>query len=128
MKTMLSRLLLIAVVTAPLLGQVKETVNVQIVEVPVTVVDHDGNPVRGLTAANFQLLDDGKPVSVTSFDKIDFASEDSVKAISPLNPAARRNFMLLFDLTYSSPASMVRAQDAARSFLQTSVGPRDLVG
>lgn len=128
MKTMLSRLLLVAVITAPLLAQVKETVNVQIVEVPVTVVDRDGNPVRGLTAANFQVLDENKPVSVTSFDKIDFASEESVKAISPLNPAARRNFMLLFDLTYSSPASLVRAQDAARSFLKTSVGPRDLVG
>lgn len=127
MKNTLSRLLLIAVIAAPLLAQVKETVNVQIVEVPVTVVDRDGNPVRGLTAANFQLTDDGKPVSVTSFDKIDFASEESVKAISPLNPAARRNFMLLFDLTYSSPSSMVRAQEAARSFLQTSVRPRDLV-
>ncbi|MEA2570120.1 MAG: hypothetical protein QOI24_2121 [Acidobacteriota bacterium] len=127
MKAILSRLLLLAVIGVPLLAQVKETVNVQIVEVPVTVVDRDGNPVRGLTAANFQLIDDGKPISVTSFDKIDFASEESVKAISPLNPAARRNFMLLFDLTYSSPASMVRAQDAARSFLKTSVRPRDLV-
>ena len=33
-------------------AQMKETVNVNVIEVPVTVVDSSGNPVRGLTAAN----------------------------------------------------------------------------
>src|SRR5439155_10050898 len=37
-----------------LFAQVKETVNVYVVEVPVNVVDSNGNPVRGLTAANFE--------------------------------------------------------------------------
>jgi VWFA-related protein len=127
MKKMLTRFLLIAVAGLPLFAQVKETVNVQLVEVPVTVVDRDGNAVRGLTAANFQLLDDGRAQNVTSFDKIDFASDESVKAISPLNPAARRNFMLLFDLTYSSPTALQRAKEAARAFMSGSAKPRDLV-
>src|SRR5712692_10147758 len=113
--------------TIGLFAQVKETVNVYVVEVPVTVVDSGGNPVRGLTAANFELTDNGTKRAITSFDKIDFASTESVSAISPLNPSARRQFMLLFDLGYSSPNSLARAQEAARKFIKESVQPRDLV-
>ena len=113
---------------APLFAQVRETVNVNVVEVPVTVVDSSGNPVRGLTAANFELVDGGRKRDITSFDSIDFASTASVNAISPLNPAARRSFLLLFDLGFSSPNSLRRAQEAARRFVTESVGPRDLVG
>jgi VWFA-related protein len=109
-------------------AQMKETVNVHIVEVPVSVVDSGGNPIRGLTAANFEVYDGGKKQAITSFDKVDFGSAEVVNAISPLNPVARRSFMLLFDLGYSSPRSLVRAQEAARRFVTTAVQPRDLVG
>ncbi|HEY6844133.1 MAG TPA: VWA domain-containing protein, partial [Thermoanaerobaculia bacterium] len=110
-----------------LLAQMKETVNVNIVEVPVTVVDSSGNPVRGLTAANFELFDNGTKRDITGFDAIDFASTQSMTAISPLNPNARRQFMLLFDLGYSSPVGLSRAQEAARKFVTENVKPRDLV-
>jgi VWFA-related protein len=109
-------------------AQMKETVNVNVIEVPVSVVDSSGNPVRGLTAANFEVYDGGKKQSITSFDKIDFGSSETANAISPLNPAARRSFLLLFDLGFSSPKSLVRAQEAARNFVKTAVQPRDLVG
>jgi len=108
-------------------AQVKETVTVSVVEVPVKVVDRDGNPVRGLTAANFKIIDEGKERAVTSFDTIDFASAESVKATSPLNPAARRNFMLLFDTSFSSPKSLERAQQAAKDFVAKMVQRRDRV-
>jgi len=110
-------------------AQMKETVNVNVIEVPVSVVDSSGNPVRGLTAANFEVYDGGKKQTITSFDKIDFGStENATSAISPLNPAARRSFLLLFDLGYSQPKSLARAQEAARNFVKTAVQPRDLVG
>jgi VWFA-related protein len=110
-----------------LLAQMRETVNVNVVEVPVTVVDSSGNPVRGLTAANFELYDNGQKRDITGFDAIDFASAQTVSAISPQNPNARRQFMLLFDLGYASPNGLSRAQDAARKFVSDSVQPRDLV-
>src|SRR5258708_11897496 len=100
-------------------AQLRETVNVNIVEVPVSVVDSSGNPVRGLTAANFEVYDGGKKQAITSFDKIDFGSSETANAISPMNPAARRSFLLLFDLGFSSPKSLVRAQEAARNFVKT---------
>ncbi|HJT17195.1 MAG TPA: VWA domain-containing protein, partial [Thermoanaerobaculia bacterium] len=110
-----------------LLAQMKETVNVNVVEVPVTVVDSAGNPVRGLTAANFELTDNGTKREITGFDVIDFASNQSISAIAPQNPNARRQFMMLFDLGYSSPAGLARAQEAARQFVSQNVKPRDLV-
>src|SRR5437763_4040544 len=118
----------VILITTSAFAQLKETVNVNVIEVPVTVVDSSGNPVRGLTAANFEVYDGGKKQTITSFDKIDFGSSETANAISPLNPAARRSFLLLFDLGFSSPKSLVRAQDAARNFVKTAVQPRDLVG
>jgi VWFA-related protein len=118
----------ILLVAAAAAAQVRETVNVNLIEVPVTVVDSSGNPVRGLTAANFELLDQGKKREITSIEVIDFGVHGAVNAISPMNPAARRSFLLLFDLGYSSPNSLKRAQDAARRFVKESVEPRDLVG
>src|SRR5437016_9601215 len=108
-------------------ASLKETVTVSVVEVPVTVVARDGNPLRGLTAANFEVIDEGKKRAITSFDAIDFASKEVAQAISPLNPAARRNFMLVFDLAFSQPSSIVRAQQAARDFIGKSMLPRDRV-
>ena len=108
-------------------GQVRESVTVNVVEVPVTVVDSSGNPVRGLTAANFELYDNGQKREISAFDKIDFQSQESMSAISPLNPNARRQFMLLFDLGYASPNALQRAQEAARKFISDNVQPRDLV-
>ncbi len=110
-----------------LLAQVRETVNVNLVEVPVTVIDSSGNPVRGLMATNFELIDNGAKREITAFDKIDFVSSETMGAISPLNPSARRQFMLLFDLGYATPNALARAQEAARKFVSDSAQPRDLV-
>ena len=112
---------------AALVAQVRETVNVSVVEVPVTVADSSGNPVRGLTAANFELYDNGQRRDITGFDAIDFASTQTVGAISPQNPNARRQFMMLFDLGYASPNGLSRSQEAARKFVTESVQPKDLV-
>jgi VWFA-related protein len=121
---LLAALLLLA---ASAFGQIKDTVTVSVVEVPVTVVGRDGNPVRGLTAANFEVVDDGKKRPIASFDAFDFTTPNVAQAISPLNPAARRNFMLVFDVGFASPKSTLRAQDAARQFVAKSVSARDRV-
>jgi VWFA-related protein len=124
MRLPLAVILLLAI---PALAQLRESITVNRVEVPVTVVDRDGNPIRGLTAKNFLLLDDGHAREIAAFDAIDFGAPETSRAVSPLNPSARRNFMLLFDLTFSSPKSLVRAQDAARQFIAKMVQRRDRV-
>jgi VWFA-related protein len=107
----------------------EEKVTVSYVEVPVTVLTRDNAPVRGLTRANFEVRDDGQRREIDSFEVIDFAAAGgtSARVISPLHPASRRNFLLLFDLSYSNPQTIVRAQEAARNFVARGIGRRDAV-
>jgi VWFA-related protein len=108
------------------LAQVRETVNVNYVEVPVTVVDRNGDPVRGLTKDRFEVIDQGKVRPIVSFDTIDFASPESMKTTSALNPAVRRSFLLLFDLTFSSPVARAKSQEAAQNFIARGMRRHDL--
>ena len=124
-------LVLLLLAALPLSAQkFEEKVTVAYVEVPVTVLGRDGTPVRGLTRANFEVRDNGEKREIESFDAIDFAAAGGAgtKVISPLNPASRRNFLLLFDLSYSNPQTIARAQQAARDFVARSIGRRDAVG
>jgi VWFA-related protein len=110
-RVILSTFLLIAPLA---LGQVSEKLTVTLVEVPVTVVDGSGNPVRGLKAENFELSDDRGRHAITSFEAIDFAAPEA-----QVSAVARRNFLLLFDLSNATPNKLGRAQKAARTFVQS---------
>lgn len=61
--------------------------NVELVQVDVVVVDKDGNPIRGLTRADFTLLDRGKPQTIATFDEVSHTPEAS--AAIPSIPAVR---------------------------------------
>lgn len=118
--------LLIAGAAFAQIPTLKETISVHLVEVPVTVVDRDGNPVRNLKKENFEIYDQGKKQPMSTFDVIDFASPEVMKAASPLNPAARRSFLLLFDVSYTSPLGRTKAQQAAMEFIARGLTRRDL--
>lgn len=47
-----------------------ETINIKVINVPVYVTDKKGNPIKGLTKDDFELLEDGKPVHLTNFYEI----------------------------------------------------------
>ena len=104
-------------------GQLSEKITVSHVEVPVTVVDGNGNPVRGLKAENFELSDDRGRREIASFDVIDFAAQAAAGSVAP---AARRNFLLLFDLSNATPNKLERAQNAARELVKRDTTPNDL--
>src|SRR6266571_4929968 len=104
---MRSTLLATLLVAASAAAQVQESITVSYVEVPVTVVDRSGNAVRGLTKANFEILDEGRPRTIAGFEVADFASlaadegaQSGKAALHEISPSARRNFLLVFDLTY----------------------------
>lgn len=112
--------------TSALFAQSPSTsVDVQLVEVPVNVVDRSGAPVRGLSAENFELRAGGKVVPITHFEEID-RREISSAAASARSPVARRTFILVFDLTSSTPTTILRARDAAENFLRSGLRPGDL--
>ncbi|MEO8216366.1 MAG: VWA domain-containing protein, partial [Acidobacteriota bacterium] len=113
----------------PVMGQddssLREQVEVTVVEIPVTVVDRAGEPVRGLKASDFELRDEGEKRPISYFETIDLADAALYKR-KPLPPSARRKYLLLFDLSYTSPTGLVRAREAALDFVQKKLGEYDL--
>ena len=75
-------------------AQMRESVTVQVVEVPVYVTA-GGAPVTDLTGDNFQLFVNGKAQPIDYFDRIDFAALPTERA---RDPRQRRLYMLVFDL------------------------------
>ncbi len=109
------------------------TANVVEVQVPVNVTTRNGEPVRGLTADDFTVLDRGKPQKLTGFQVVDLETLRPTEAqtrseqVADLVPAvARRHFFLLFDLTFASPAAVVKARRAAEDFVLNELHPTDL--
>ena len=101
------------------------TTQVLSVEVPVQVV-RDGEPVRGLTAADFEVWEGRRRLQVTGFEALDLAAAKPAR--NPRNPvpaAARRHFLLLFDLAFSEPKAIAQARMAAAR-LVTQLQPSDL--
>jgi VWFA-related protein len=105
----------------------EESSQVTAVEVPVNVVDREGNPVRGLSAANFEIYDGGDLQKITSFEMVDLAALDQgPEPAVELASGARRHFLLMFDLSFASPTSILKARMAARDFVLSSLHPTDL--
>lgn len=110
--------------------QFTESTEVLVVEVPVQVL-RSGEPVRGLTAGDFEIWEGREKQEITGFEVLDLAaagpaaSQGARKTVVP--PSARRRFLLLFDLSFSEPKSIEKARQAARS-LVADLHPTDLVG
>lgn len=107
---------------------VREEARVTVVEVPVNVVDKDGRPVEGLTAEDFEVYDDGKKQAVSGFDVVD--ERHAIPMPAPgepaIHPAARRHFLIIFDLTFGSPRGIVNARRASRDFVVNRMKDLDL--
>lgn len=102
------------------------------VQVPVNVFTRNGEPVRGLTVEDFEVLDRGTKQRITGFDVVDLevlqpetlGGPEALEAAIPA--AARRHFLLLFDLTFATPSSVTKARRAAREFVLQELHPTDL--
>ncbi len=113
---------------APVPGAAQRTfadaTQVVVVEVPVQVVK-DGEPVRGLTANDFEVYEGRKKMPVTGFEMLDLSAAPSPSA-PPVPISARRHFLMMFDLSFSEPKSIVKARAAAQKVVE-DLHPTDLV-
>ncbi len=103
-----------------------ETTQVTAVEIPVQVV-RDGQRVRGLTAADFEIWEGRKQQAITGFDMVDLAAPENQRLSAAIPAAGRRHFLLIFDLSNSQPKYVMRARDAAARSLLETLMPSDLV-
>ncbi|MEA2237383.1 MAG: hypothetical protein QOC81_2107 [Thermoanaerobaculia bacterium] len=111
---------LAAICAVSAIGQVRDNVTVEVVEVPVYVTSGNSKPVLGLTRDAFELFVDGKKQTIEYFDAVDFANIPSDKPAVERPRRERRLYLLLFDLTFATPARIKRAQTAAEKAVADS--------
>ncbi len=119
-----------------------------LVRIDVEVTDRSGKPIKGLTANQFTITDEGKSQAITSFsyadiEAIETATTDVSKPIvvtvdndGPNSPSAdaisdalrdRRLIVLFFDLTSMQTDDLIRAHDAADKFVKQQMTKADVV-
>jgi VWFA-related protein len=105
----------------PASAQVRESVTVEVIEVPVYVSTPGGVPVRGLTRDAFQLFVNGKPQPIEYFDPVDYTAPalEAATPAAPRDPHERRLYILLFDLFFNT-RDIVRLQRAADELVTRS--------
>jgi VWFA-related protein len=120
---------------APAPPAFEDTSQVVSIEVPVNVIDRNGQPVHGLTAEDFEVWDGNQKQKISSFEAIDLhaleaaheeAGQATMQRMPELSSSARRHFLLLFDLSFSSPTAVLKARMAARDFVLKELHPSDL--
>lgn len=98
---------------------------VALVTVPVFVTDSSNKAVGGLTVDDFQIEDEGRSIPIVRFQEID-AERAGAAGAGSFSPAARRYFLLFFDLSFSSPSGVLQSRKAASEFVQKTLLPSDL--
>ncbi len=101
---------------------------VDVMAIQVFVTDKDGQALGGLTREDFEVLEDGKPRPIVDLQEIDATAPiDDLEQRMELESlaAARRQFLLLFDLSFSNPSDLLRARKAALHFVR-NLAPADL--
>jgi VWFA-related protein len=104
-----------------------ESIAITEVEIPVQVL-HRGEPVRGLTAEDFQVFDAGEPAEVVGFRVVDLGSGEAERADAGGGEEAERYVLYLFDFLLSSPRKVERALFRARDRIVGQLRPGDRVG
>lgn len=105
-----------------------------LVEVDIIARDKDGRFVSGLTADDFEVIEDGRAQAIQHFylvtDRPTSATDPRPDAVLPRagDKVEGRVFVLFFDSEHLSNASLQRLQKTAIDFVQEHVGPKDLAG
>ena len=114
-------------------------VGVTLVAVPVFVTDKSGKSVQGLTAEDFEVEDQGKPVPIAAFQAIDVDVPSAARSAGAETPstlanlpvavqaAAPRQFVILIDRVFSPPGGLFFGRKAAGQFIRDALAPGDLV-
>jgi VWFA-related protein len=145
--------LLVALLSVTALSQFK--VAAELVLVDVTVVDRNGQPVKGLKPEQFQVFEDNRPQIIKTFEYMDIAAkqEEKNEPVAPVleagmlnNPAPevikiteagppdnmelardKRLIFLFFDSSSMPPEDFVRVREAAETYISEKLTPADMV-
>lgn len=112
-----------------------DAVEVKVASVEVVVEDDDGKKISGLSAADFEILEDGVPQEVAYFSAIEGgktlegeASLTGPEEGSPaMAPTDRLHLAIFIDESHLEPQNRNRVFANLESYLDTSLQPTDLV-
>ncbi len=102
-------------------------VSVTLKLVQVYVSGKDGQPVGDLAAEEFEVTDNGQPVTVSHFEKHFLGQTDEPEG-GPTTGPMNRKFFLVFDFGFNDPHGSLKAKNAGLHFLDNQVQPEDEVG
>ena len=111
---------------------------VEYVEVDALVTDAQGRPVRDLTRDDFQVLEDGRRQTITSFTLVDIPLERPDRPLfqpTALEPDTASNerpfdgrvYVLILDDLHTAALRSQLAKNAARQFIQRNLAANDLM-
>ncbi len=125
--------------TAPMqpIPPVTFKVEINYVEVDARVVDKQGNFIPDLKKDDFQILEDGKPQTISTFALVDMPVvpvEKPLFATQPVEPDVATNvaspdgrlYVLVLDDYHTAPLRTQRVRDVARRFITEKLGAGDL--
>lgn len=105
-----------------------------LVEVDIIARDKDGRFVSGLTADDFEVLEEGKPQSIAHFYLVTEhpapTTEPRPDVVLPRSPdrTERRIFVFFFDSQHLSSGRLLKLKQTAMDFINVSLRPSDLTG
>jgi VWFA-related protein len=109
-------------------GQIHEEVTVTLKLLQAYVTTKDGKPVTDLTAADFEVTDNGKVMPVTHFENHVLGGDDIAPGAPVESVRLNRQFFLFFDFAFTDFRSSRKARDAALAFIDQNVRPDDRIG
>lgn len=103
-------------------------VDVEVVNVDVTVTDRDGNPVLNLTKDDFEIVEDGVPQKITNFFVVERSAlreegaARTIKAETETPPEFRRKILLVVDNNFLESAERNLALRKIEDYVATQFG------
>lgn len=125
----------VIIAQAPATPQFRSSVD--LVHLDVSVLDKDRRPVKGLTAADFTILEDGKAQAVAAFSAVDLPdpAPPSTPWVRDVAPDVRRNtelaerrvvIIVMDDAMIPFDIAMIRSAKEIGRLVVEKLGPNDL--
>ena len=102
--------------------------SVRAIQVDAVVTDEDGSPVRGLTEADFEIVEKGTPQAITTFEAVDIPIERQLPDLADsdvvTNEGDGRIYLIVLDVI--STENGMYAKRILRRFFDNHFGPSDV--
>ena len=101
-------------------------VEVVLIEIPLYMIDKEGNPIKNLKPEEVILYENGIRQEITHFIMVQNDSPEIASVVRKY-PVARRQFLLLIDFAFATAGRIVKARRACMDFIKEKILPNDLV-